>query len=143
VTIFDASGEKVVLTFRLAPVTSHTVERSSCLHLQEILIVGSKAEQARFSEMTIDMFRMLQTLEREPQDDASAAIPCLRRENPHKYLLFKPALDNLLVYLSAGLKDVEPGGVLLLYLSGDPVGSGDSMGHGRILMALKNFDKNF
>lgn len=60
------------------------------LSLQEILIVGSAVEQAKFSELTMDMFRwgnstdtgfnsnisfdylhifrMLQTLEREPQE---------------------------------------------------------------------------
>ncbi len=69
------------------------------------------------------MFRMLQTLEREPTDEVNS-IPCLRRENPHKYLLYKPTLDNLLVYLSSGWKDVEAGGTLLLYVSGDPLGGG-------------------
>lgn len=39
------------------------------LTLQEILIIGSCTDQVKFSELTMDMFRMLQTLEREPQDD--------------------------------------------------------------------------
>ena len=39
------------------------------LTLQEVLIVGSCSEQVKFSELTLDMFRMLQTLEREPQED--------------------------------------------------------------------------
>jgi len=39
------------------------------LTLQEILIVGSSSEQVKFSELTMDMFRMIQTLEREPQED--------------------------------------------------------------------------
>jgi hypothetical protein len=39
------------------------------LTLQEILIVGSASEQVKFSELTMDMFRMIQTLEREPQED--------------------------------------------------------------------------
>ena len=39
------------------------------LALQEVLIVGSCSEQVKFSELTLDMFRMLQTLEREPQED--------------------------------------------------------------------------
>lgn len=30
--------------------------------------------QVKFSELTLDMFRMLQTLEREPQDDLSNQI---------------------------------------------------------------------
>lgn len=36
------------------------------LSLQEVLIIGSSSQQVKFSELTMDMFRMLQTLEREP-----------------------------------------------------------------------------
>ena len=39
------------------------------LSLQEVLIVGSCSEQVKFSELTLDMFRMLQSLEMEPQED--------------------------------------------------------------------------
>lgn len=39
------------------------------LSLQEVIIVGAYQEQVKFSELTLDMFRMLQTLEREPQED--------------------------------------------------------------------------
>jgi hypothetical protein len=42
--------------------------------LQEVLIVGNSSEQVKFSELTIDMFRMLQTLEREPSA-ADAMMP--------------------------------------------------------------------
>ena len=35
----------------------------------QVIIVGNVAEQVKFSELTLDMFRMLQTLEREPQDE--------------------------------------------------------------------------
>ena len=34
-----------------------------------MIIVGNVADQVKFSELTLDMFRMLQTLEREPQDE--------------------------------------------------------------------------
>jgi Protein SCAI len=169
------------------------------LSLQEILIVGSAVEQAKFSELTMDMFRldlpyifiklswvisipnlhrMLQTLEREPQEsfhglsstlpmgphggphgrfshqrinsrldwlilsffitDASPAtsrmpayVPGSKgyiengdnrrsmRDNPHKYLLYKPSLSQLMVFLSSGFKELPPGGALLLYISAD------------------------
>lgn len=39
------------------------------LQLHEILIIGSCSEQVKFSEMTMDMYRMLQTLEREPTEE--------------------------------------------------------------------------
>lgn len=55
---------------RLSPLTTPPCERSPhmTLSLQEIIIVGSACEQAKFSELTMDMFRMLQTLEREPSE---------------------------------------------------------------------------
>lgn len=142
------------------------------LTLQEILIVGSACEQAKFSELTVDMFRMLQTLEREPIDgnhalmmgggggvgggmgmgmgmgmhnqlasigphDSSPAtkLPyggeqCSKgflengekrpyRDNPHKYLLYKPSISQLLVILASGFRELPPGGALLLYISAD------------------------
>lgn len=42
-----------------------------------------------------------------------------RRENPHKYLLYKPSPMQMLVYLSNGCHDLPPNGVLLLYISAD------------------------
>ena len=42
-------------------------ERPS-LSLQEIVIVGNSEKQVKFSELTLDMFRMLQALEREPEE---------------------------------------------------------------------------
>lgn len=140
------------------------------LSLQEILIVGSACEQAKFSELTMDMFRyvmknpsrnptlnhlkffrMLQTLEREPTEsatnplsmshglhghDASPAasrippygVPGSKgylengrhyRDNPHKYLLYKPSISQLLVFLASGFKELPLGGALLLYMSAD------------------------
>lgn len=41
------------------------------------------------------------------------------RDNPHKYLLYKPTLSQLMVFLSSGFKELPPGGALLLYISAD------------------------
>lgn len=95
--------------------------------------------QVKFSELTLDMFRMLQTLEREPQEDttqlydaspAPGRVPFPenggtgdsrpgKRENPHKYLLYKPTFSQLFVFLASGFKELPPNGVLLLYVSAD------------------------
>ncbi len=58
---------------RLSPLTTPPVEKSPAmdLTLQEVLIFGNNNDQVKFSELTLDMFRILQTLEREPQEDAS------------------------------------------------------------------------
>lgn len=42
-----------------------------------------------------------------------------KRENPHKYLLYKPNINQLIVFLSSGFKELPPNGVLLLYMSAD------------------------
>ena len=42
-----------------------------------------------------------------------------RRENPHKYLLYRPTLAQLFVFLASGYKELPPNGALLLYLSAD------------------------
>ena len=120
--------------------------------------------QVKFSELTLDMFRMLQLLEREPQVDmmnqvydaspggermmtmtrmtvpghhpggggvpafnengeriASSTSNPYKRDNPHKYLLYRPTFSQLFVFLSSGFKELPANGVLLLYLSSDGV----------------------
>ncbi|KAI8142493.1 hypothetical protein BJV82DRAFT_144101 [Fennellomyces sp. T-0311] len=42
-----------------------------------------------------------------------------RRINPHKYLLYRPSLSQLFVYISTAFKDTADNGVMLLYLSAD------------------------
>lgn len=42
-----------------------------------------------------------------------------RRENPHKYLLYKPTLSQVLVFLASGFKELPANGALLLYVSAD------------------------
>ncbi|KAG8326257.1 hypothetical protein J6590_047627 [Homalodisca vitripennis] len=158
VSVLHADSNTIVLSHRLSPLTTPPVEKSTMMNLslQEILIVGNCNDQVKFSELTMDMFRMLQTLEREPQDefnhiyDASPApgrVPfeksysvtstkggvgypvvtgCqengdrpLKRENPHKYLLYKPSFSQVMVFLASGFKELPANGALLLYISAD------------------------
>lgn len=81
------------------------------------------------------MFRMLQALEREPQEDMNQmydASPApgrmntfpengtgYARANPHKYLLYRPTFSQLFVFMASGFKELPANGVLLLYLSAD------------------------
>ncbi|OAD53458.1 Protein SCAI [Eufriesea mexicana] len=141
VGVVHSDSNPVILTHRLGPQTSPPVERTPpmCLSLQEILIVGNCADQVKFSELSMDMFRMLQTLEREPRDDPNhlhdaspagrmpfrpGAYPgaengAPRRDNPHKYLLYKPTYSQVQVFLASGFKELPANGALLLYLSAD------------------------
>ncbi|KAL0279960.1 UNVERIFIED_CONTAM: hypothetical protein PYX00_001400 [Menopon gallinae] len=158
VSVIHADSNTIVLSHRLSPLTTPPVEKSPMMNLtlQEILIIGNCADQVKFSELTMDMFRMLQTLEREPQEDfnhiydASPAPGRIafeknysisggkgpyvqnqmgtcqengdrpaKRENPHKYLLYKPTFSQVMVFLASGFKELPGNGALLLYISAD------------------------
>jgi len=41
------------------------------------------------------------------------------RENPHKYLLYKPSFSQFLTYISAAFKDLSPNAVMMVYISAD------------------------
>ncbi|XP_051952587.1 protein SCAI-like isoform X2 [Xyrauchen texanus] len=123
------------------------------LTLADALIIGNCNNQVKFSELTIDMFRMLQALEREPVNLAtqsskpgtlvredSYTLPVTlyepnekpaKRENPHKYLLYKPTFSQLYTFLSASFKELPANSVLLVYLSATgvfPTGCSDCDG---------------
>ena len=76
VNVLDSDSNSIVLSHRLNPLITPPVERSPVmtLSLQEVIIVGNVADQVKFSELTLDMFRMLQTLEREPQDELAQVV---------------------------------------------------------------------
>lgn len=159
VNVLDSDSNSIVLSHRLNPLITPPVEKSPMmtLSLQEVLIVGASSDQVKFSELTLDMFRMLQTLEREPQEDmisqlydaspapggraapgplagnplengaagagAGGGPACggmgPKRENPHKYLLYKPTVSQFSVFLASGQKELPANGALMLYISGD------------------------
>ena len=75
--VLDSDSNSIVLSHRLNPLITPPVERSPImtLSLQEVIIVGNVTDQVKFSELTLDMFRLLQTLEREPQDELAQVSP--------------------------------------------------------------------
>ncbi|XP_038216942.1 protein SCAI [Zerene cesonia] len=132
------------LSNRIHPDHTPYIERGPHMYLtlQDVIIVGSNTQQAKFSELTIDMYRILQVLEKEPigpapqilNEDIPPHGPPLaphstqrgyvvgdsfRRDNPHKYLLFKPTALQFLVYLASSCNDLPPNGAILLYISAD------------------------
>ena len=42
-----------------------------------------------------------------------------KRENPHKYLLYKPTVSQFLVFMASGHRELPANGALMLFLSGD------------------------
>lgn len=148
VAVIDLDNMPLIISHRLSPLNTPPLENvagvTTYYTLQEIIIVGNVFDQVKFSELTLDMFRMLQVLEREPQDEATqqqqqqqlnmnpmGAFPDndgmtaghqpAERKNPHKYLLYRPTFSQLYVFLSSGFKELPANGVLLLYLSADGV----------------------
>ncbi|KAF8564113.1 hypothetical protein P879_11792 [Paragonimus westermani] len=67
-TVLDAHSSPVVLTHRLNACNSPQAEKcgSGYLQLSGVLIVGNCYEQMRFSELSLDMYRTLQMLQRDP-----------------------------------------------------------------------------
>ncbi|GFN94002.1 protein scai-like [Plakobranchus ocellatus] len=137
INVVDVDSSSIVLSHRLTPLNTPPLEKGTPVYLtlQEVLIVGNCHEQVKFSELTLDMFRMLQSLEREPQDDLSNQIydtsPAPgrtpfengergnKRDNPHKYLLYKPTYGQLNTFLASAFKELPPNGAMVLYISAD------------------------
>ena len=42
-----------------------------------------------------------------------------KRDNPHKYLLYKPTVAQFMVFMASGHRELPANGALLLYISGD------------------------
>ncbi|KAH6560057.1 hypothetical protein BASA50_003204 [Batrachochytrium salamandrivorans] len=113
------------------------------LKLQEAILVGNYANQIKFSELTLDMYRVLQSLEREPNslpNQVRPAVPqgdpmtstesregaddvdkstATRRTNPHKYLLYRPTFAQLSLYIATAFKDLSENSAMFIYLSAD------------------------
>ena len=109
--------------------------------MQEVLIIGNKQDQLKFSELTIDMFRMMQTFERALQSEEKPSLnhaegqidnpklgdhqgkDSIQEEgvkNPHKYLLYRASIEQILANLNSAWSELTWNGVLLVYISSDP-----------------------
>ncbi|KAM4664214.1 protein SCAI isoform 2-T2 [Discoglossus pictus] len=129
VMVLNDDNTIVIISNRLSEGTGPTLEQGMVvgqLMLADALIIGNCNNQVKFSELTIDMFRMLQALEREPMNLTSQMNkPGLqdpgekptKRENPHKYLLYKPTFSQLYTFLAASFKELPANSALLIYLS--------------------------
>ena len=53
------------------------------------------------------------------QENGESGGRGLKRENPHKYLLYKPTFSQLMVFLASGFKELPTNGAMLLYVSAD------------------------
>ncbi|ORZ24556.1 hypothetical protein BCR42DRAFT_446487 [Absidia repens] len=61
------------------------LEKPQGLRLQEAILVGNYQNQIKFSELTLDMYRMLQSLEREPISSSSNKIGAKDLQHPRDH----------------------------------------------------------
>ena len=140
----DLEGNILDVPSRLVSPLENKSKQDGKLKLQEAILVGNYQNQIKFSELTLDMYRMLQSLEREPIQPTSTSTSTTmngtnanttvggatgatgeeesipnKRTNPHKYLLYRPTFAQLYLYISTCFKDINDQSALLLYLSAD------------------------
>ncbi|CAB4070388.1 Protein SCAI,Protein SCAI homolog [Lepeophtheirus salmonis] len=114
VNVLDSDSNSIVLSHRLNPLITPPVEKSQImvLSLQEAIIVGSCSEQVKFSELTLDMFRMLQTLEREPQEDLAQIYDSSPASG-------RVPFENGGGTGASGQKELPLNGAIMIYISGE------------------------
>jgi len=99
-------------------------------YLSEAIVVGHRDNQLKFSEITLDMYRFMLTVEREVGGDQVAAGAPVERAQPRKHLLYKPSVSSILVGLASLVRDIGVDGVrqgaILCYLSADEADSAPS-----------------
>lgn len=155
---FKAPSRRTVFPPRTVPLVRPD-QIGQALKLQSCILVGCHQHQVKFSELTLDMYRMMYCLEKEPpaathqitglkvpsmtapadsqaqpaSQVAGAAAPASGSTNasrsskskpnpsmnPKKYLMYRPTVSQVLLYLASAHRELADNGVLLLYLSAD------------------------
>ena len=92
-------------------------------YLQEAILVSNSDRQVKVSsDLTLDLYRMLQSCERDEDSRQPANFPL---KNPHKYLLCNPTFDVFFLFLASSYKAMEiaksegnvANAILLIYIS--------------------------
>lgn len=63
----------------------------------------------------IIFFKQINDVDKHKENSESI----IQRENPHKYLLYKPSFSQFLTYISAAFKDLAHHAVMMVYISAD------------------------
>ena len=102
------------------------------LNIHRAVIMSNNNDQLKFSELSVDMFRMVHMLEYQQEifkscpDDPSRMRTC---ENPQKCLLFQPDISKFMLFISGAYDEVGVDGALFVYLSAVGVESIDLESH--------------
>ncbi|GJN34512.1 hypothetical protein PR202_gb23179 [Eleusine coracana subsp. coracana] len=113
-----------------------SIKRRS-LTLSDAVLCSYYHNEVKFTDITIDVFRMLQCLEWEPcgsfalnngystQDESGQNHPNLLKDlrdaalppNPLKTILYRPSVTHFLMVLATKCEELPPNSMMLLYLS--------------------------
>jgi len=145
----DFEGNALAAPTRVKVSTKVGLEKDGLpkLKLQEAILVGNYQNQIKFAELTLDMYRIMQSLERDPDANGGWSKPQQppqeqqttsgfgmtgietkegeddkkqsRRSNPRKYMLYRPSFAQILIFLATCFKDISENSAILLYLSAD------------------------
>ncbi|WOK98337.1 protein SCAI [Canna indica] len=119
------------------PIVASSYKRRG-LVLRDVILSSYHHNEVKFTELTLDTFRMLQCLEWEPsgsfsmrsaaenshfgsgtnrvnllQDIRDQTLP----PNPQKLILYRPSVTHFLVVLATICEELPPDGIMLIYLS--------------------------
>lgn len=83
-----------------------------------LILCSSRSQGVKFSELSLDGFRMMLTFERELGSGGKSATE-KSASNPLKYILYRPSVSTLLQYISSAQKEAREATGLLLYISAD------------------------
>lgn len=108
------------------------------LKLKDAILVSYHNNEVKFSELTLDTFRFFQCLEWEPSGsfyrsrvvESNGTAPghsgSMRVDdimdqslprNPHKYILHRPSVSQLLLVMATACEELPADGIILLYMS--------------------------
>ncbi|XP_066917584.1 protein SCAI-like isoform X2 [Clytia hemisphaerica] len=109
------------LQFRIKKEDAWECSKDQNLLLQAAIVIGGCERQAKFSELTIDMYRMLLLLEYDIATQKASTESGVAMKNPSKFLLYKPSFQQLYAYFAAVFRDLQENRVMMLYISGDAI----------------------
>ncbi|KAL0490446.1 hypothetical protein AKO1_009507 [Acrasis kona] len=99
--------------------------RSSFITIAESILVSNRRRHVKFSELSLDMFRIMQSLERTSDRTAGS-----RFKNAHKTMLHRPTFSEILFALSSCLQETDFQQCLLLYITVDDMFVRKARGNG-------------
>lgn len=117
---FSFSQRRLPLKLRITAPPSTTATRKT--NLGCIILASSHSQHVKFSELSLDCFRMILSLESEivardnSQQQQKQEKPA---PNPSKYILYRPTVSSLLQYVASAQKEARDNSALLLYISAD------------------------